>query len=82
MNPAIQVLLKKRNKAATWNLQAKHPGQVHFEMEKAGSPSRWNTLRAMRVLKHFATEDGLVHNSNTSVYDDRAGHIWIGDQVG
>jgi hypothetical protein len=56
MNPAIQVLQKKRNKDATWNAQAKHPGQVHFEMEKAGKPSRWNTLRAMRVLKYFEIE--------------------------
>ncbi len=53
MEPAIQELEKKRNKNSTWNLQAKHPGQVHFEMEKAGKPSRWNTLRAMRVLKHY-----------------------------
>jgi len=56
MAPALQVLLKKRNKDLTWNLQAKHPGQVHFEMEKAGRPSRWNTLRALRVLKHFQIE--------------------------
>jgi len=56
MNPAIQVLQKKRNKDATWNAQAKHPGQVHFEMEKAGKPSRWNTLRAMRVLKYYEIE--------------------------
>ncbi len=50
MDPAIEVLLKKRNKNLTWNLNAHHPGQVHFEMEKAGKPSRWNTLRALRVL--------------------------------
>jgi len=56
MEQAIQVLEKKRNKDSTWNLQAKHPGQIHFEMEKAGKPSRWNTLRAMRVLKHFEIE--------------------------
>jgi hypothetical protein len=53
MRPAIQVLLKKRNKNGTWHVQAKYPGQVHFEMEEAGRPSRWNTLRALRVLKHF-----------------------------
>ena len=53
MNPAIEVLLRKRNKDGTWNVQARHPGQVHFEMEKAGEPSRWNTLRALRVLRHF-----------------------------
>jgi len=58
MKPAIEVLLKKRNKDLTWNLQAKHPGQVHFEMEKAGRPGRWNTLRVLRVLKHF----GLLHH--------------------
>jgi len=56
LSPAIQVLQKKRNKDSTWNVQAKYPGQVHFEMEKAGRPSRWNTLRAMRVLKHFEIE--------------------------
>ena len=53
MSPALDVLLKKRNKNATWNVQAKHPGKVHFDMEIAGKPSRWNTLRALRVLKHF-----------------------------
>ncbi|MDH4088896.1 MAG: hypothetical protein OEV74_01290 [Cyclobacteriaceae bacterium] len=56
MKPALEVLLKKRNADSTWNVQAKHPGQVHFEMEKAGKPSRWNTLRALRVLKHFGIE--------------------------
>ncbi len=53
MNEATSNLLKKRNKDDTWNMQAAHPGEVHFVMEKAGKPSRWNTLRAMRVLKHF-----------------------------
>ena len=56
IDPALQVLLKKRNKDLTWNVQAKHPGQVHFEMEKAGRPSRWNTLRALRVMRHFQIE--------------------------
>jgi len=54
MNPAIQVLMTKRRKDKRWNLQSKHPGQQHFEMEKAGKPGRWNTLRAMRVLNHFS----------------------------
>lgn len=53
MKPAVEVLLKKRNKDGTWNLNSGYSGQVHFDMEKAGKPSRWNTLRASRVLKHF-----------------------------
>lgn len=56
MEPALEVLLKKRNRNGTWNVQAKHPGRVHFDMEKTGKPSRWNTLRALRVLKHFGVD--------------------------
>ena len=53
IDDAIDILLKKRNKENTWNLQGNHPGQTHFEMEKVGKQSRLNTLRALRVLKHF-----------------------------
>jgi len=53
MQPALDVLLKKRRKDNRWPVQARHPGQTHFEMEKTGGPSRWNTLRCLRVLKHF-----------------------------
>lgn len=56
MQPAIDVLLKKRNKDFNWNVQAKHPGRVHLEMEKSGKPSRWNTLRAMRVFRYYNIE--------------------------
>ena len=34
-------------------MQHKHPGKAFFDMEKTGEPSRWNTLRAMRVLKWY-----------------------------
>ncbi len=53
MNQAVNVLLQKRRKDNRWNLYAKYPGLQHFEMEKAGQPSRWNTLRAMRVLTSY-----------------------------
>jgi hypothetical protein len=53
MNDAIEILFNKRNKENTWNLQANHKGQIHFEMEKVGKPSKWNTLRILRVLNHF-----------------------------
>ena len=54
MRDALDILIEKRRKDNKWPVQAKHPGQTHFEMEKTGGPSRWNTLRAMRVLKHFS----------------------------
>ena len=56
---AIQILLRKRRPHGTWPLQAKHPGQTHFEMEETGKPSRWNTLRALRVLKWCGLDVGL-----------------------
>ena len=56
MQDAIDVILKKRKKDGTWNVQAHHPGAVHFHMETAGKSSRWNTLRILRVLKHFCVK--------------------------
>lgn len=53
MDDALEVLLKKRGADMKWKLQARHPGVSHFDMEKVRQPSRWNTLRALRVLKHF-----------------------------
>jgi hypothetical protein len=53
MSDAIEQVLKKRRPDGTWPLQAKHPGETHFEMEKVGAPSRWNTLRALRTLKYL-----------------------------
>ena len=56
MTEALAYLDKKRNKDGTWNVHAVHSGQVHVIMEKAGKPSKWNTLRMLRVKKHFEIE--------------------------
>lgn len=53
MQDALDILVKKRRKDGTWPVQAKHAGQVHFDMEKTGGPSRWNTLRSLRVLARY-----------------------------
>lgn len=53
MAEAIAFVSAKRRKDGTWPVQAKHPGEVHFVMEKTGGPSRFNTLRALRVLKAY-----------------------------
>ena len=53
MDDAIAILLKKKRKNNKWPLQQKHPGLTHFDMEQTGTDSRWNTLRALRVLKKY-----------------------------
>jgi hypothetical protein len=51
LEDAMALVLKKRRKDGRWPLQNRHPGRTFFEMEKPGKPSRWNTLRALRVLR-------------------------------
>ena len=53
MSDALDILIKKQRPDKKWPIQAKHPGQTHFDMEQPGTASRWNTLRALRVLNHF-----------------------------
>lgn len=51
---AIAVLHSKRQPDGTWLLENTHPGRNHFAMEDGdGRPSRWNTLRALRVLRWY-----------------------------
>jgi hypothetical protein len=51
MDEAIHVLRSKQQADGTWPLENTHPGAIHFALEDGdGRPSRWNTLRALRVL--------------------------------
>lgn len=51
---AIEVVENKRDPDGRWLLENSHPGRVHFDMEEGdGAPSRWNTLRATRVLDWY-----------------------------
>lgn len=51
---AIDLVEKRRGEDGRWPVQNPHPGPVHFDMEEGeGKPSRWNTLRAMRVLDWY-----------------------------
>jgi hypothetical protein len=51
LSEAMEIVKKRRKKDGRWILQNRYPGKTFFEMEKLGQPSRWNTLRALRVLK-------------------------------
>jgi hypothetical protein len=52
---AMRVVQGNRDSDGRWPLQNVHEGKAHFQMDEGeGKPSRWNTLRAMRVLDWFA----------------------------
>jgi hypothetical protein len=50
MRPAVDWLKEKQRKDGLWKLEYKYPGAVHFEMEKVGEPSRFITLKAIKIL--------------------------------
>jgi hypothetical protein len=48
---ALDLVEEKRDSEGRWRLENRHQGATHFRMDgPEGSPSRWVTLRAMRVL--------------------------------
>lgn len=53
LTDAVEAVRAKRGRDGRWTLQRPHPGAVWFELERTGEPSRWNTLRALRVLRWF-----------------------------
>ena len=54
MAEAIEIVTSKRNADGRWALGIIHPEEVIAEPGiTEGSPSRWNTLRAMRVLRWY-----------------------------
>ena len=62
MEDALGELLEKQRSDGKWVQPAQHAGATHFEMEKAGEAGRWNTLRALRVLKHFSKTEKSFNN--------------------
>ena len=59
VDEAIEVLRSKQRPDGTWLLENTHPGAVHFTLEDGdGLPSRWNTLRALRVLGWYERSAG------------------------
>jgi hypothetical protein len=47
---AIAVIRRTRRADGRWLLQHSYKGKTYFQLERLGAPSRWNTLRALRVL--------------------------------
>jgi hypothetical protein len=50
----IEIVQGHRDGDGRWPLQQVHEGEPGLPMEERGQPSRWITLRAMRVLDWFA----------------------------
>ena len=51
LEEAIDLVEARKRADGLWHLPRGYPGKVFFEMEEVGQASRWNTMRAMRVLR-------------------------------
>ncbi len=67
---ALAILDRRRRRDRTWPVQNKHSGRVWFDMERTGRPSRWNTLRALRV-RRWHHESGEPAASSTGAPTSR-----------
>ncbi len=55
---AIKLVEAKRDSDGRWPLENQHPGTMAVEVDEGeGQPSRWNTLRALRVLDWYSARD-------------------------
>jgi hypothetical protein len=48
---ALELVINKQNEQGRWLLEHTYNGKMWVDIEKKGQPSKWVTLRALRVLK-------------------------------
>jgi len=60
LDDAVSMLVGRRGVNGRWPVEKRIAGTTHFDMEKMGGESRWNTLRMMRVLK-AREEKSIIH---------------------
>lgn len=56
LSEALDAVRDKQTASGRWNLENTFNGKTTVDIEKKGAPSKWITLRALRVLKEFPVE--------------------------
>lgn len=57
LSEAIDIVRSRQRTDGRWLLEHSYKGKTYFALERIGTPSRWNTLRALRVLKWWNREE-------------------------
>ena len=56
---AIELVQSKQDGEGRWRLDIAHPGSMPVQIDEGeGRPSRWNTLRALHVLRWYERGSG------------------------
>jgi hypothetical protein len=56
LNDAVALVLSRQDAQGQWKLEYSYHGKMWIDVEKKGKPSKWVTLRAMRVLKRLGVD--------------------------
>ncbi len=56
MQEAIDVVISKQDERGRWKLESTFNGRFQIDIEQKGKPSKWITLRAIKVLKSYYSE--------------------------
>ncbi len=51
LQPSLELLLSKQDNLGRWKMEYTYNGKTWVDIEQKGEPSKWVTLRALRVLK-------------------------------
>jgi hypothetical protein len=55
LTPALELLMSKQDTQGRWKMEYTYNGKMWVDIEEKGKPSKWVTLRAMKVLKRAST---------------------------
>ena len=70
---AIDVVERNRGADGRWPLQRVHEGEAHLDLDEGeGKPSRWNTLRALRVLDWAGAGGGALQATGRTAQEIEA----------
>lgn len=56
LDSAVALVLSKQDDQGRWKLEYGYHGKMWIDVEQKGQPSKWVTLRALRVLKRLGTD--------------------------
>ena len=57
LGPALEFVLSKQDQEGRWKLEYTYNGKMWVDVEEKGKPSKWVTLRALRVLQRTGVKD-------------------------
>jgi hypothetical protein len=60
LRDALDVVSQNQCSDGRWLLKRRYKGKTFFEFERLGAPSRWNTLRSLRVLRWWQGDGSIV----------------------